>query len=286
VFGANPVISAPRSLDVTARLRALDLLVVADALPSETAQLADVVFPIAQWAEESGTMTSLEGRILRRRKAVDPPPGVRTDLEVISALATRLGRAAAEFPADPDAVLAELGEASRGGRSDYSGVTPERLDDESRPVHWGGTRVFLERFAHPDGRARFVPVDHRDAAELPDEEYPLFGTTGRILQHYQTGAQTRRVAELAAAAPEAFVEVHPDTARRAGLADGKRATVRSRRGTVTATVRCVPTLRYDTVFLPFHFPGDGTANAITNPALDPVSRMPEFKTCAVRLEPA
>jgi assimilatory nitrate reductase catalytic subunit len=286
VFGANPVISAPSSSDVAARLIDLELLVVADALPSETALLADVVFPVAQWAEESGTTTSLEGRVLRRRKAVDPPPGVRTDLEVISALAVALGCDAAEFPPDPGTVLAELGEASRGGRSDYSAATPERLDDESKPFHWGGPRMFLDGFAHTGGRARFVPVDHRDAAELPDAEYPLFGTTGRILQHYQTGAQTRRVAELAAAAPEAFVEVHPDTARRAGLADGKLAKVCSRRGTVTATVRCVPTLRYDTVFLPFHFPGTGTANAITNPALDPVSRMPEFKVCAVRLEAA
>ncbi|MBO0806430.1 MAG: molybdopterin oxidoreductase family protein [Nocardiopsaceae bacterium] len=286
VFGANPVISAPRSLDVARRLRSLDLLVVADALPSETARLAGVVLPVAQWAEESGTTTSLEGRILRRRKAVEPPPGVRTDLEVISALATRLGRGAGEFPADPDAVLAELGAASKGGRCDYSAATPQRLDDEADPFHWGGSRMFTGGFAHPDGRARFVAVDHRDAAELPDEAYPLYGTTGRILQHYQTGVQTRRVDELAKAAPEAFVEIHPDTARRAGLADGMRAKVRSRRGAVTATVRCVPTLRYDTVFLPFHFPGDGAANAITNPALDPVSRMPEFKVCAVRLEPA
>jgi assimilatory nitrate reductase catalytic subunit len=286
VFGANPVISAPRSLDVAARLRDLDLLVVADALPSEPARLADVVFPVAQWAEESGTTTSLEGRVLRRRKAVDPPPGVRTDLQVIAALAAGLGRDAREFPADPDAVLAELREASRGGRFDYSAATPGRLDDETRPFHWGGPRMFLDTFAHPDGRVRFTAVDHRDAAELPDEDYPLFATTGRILQHYQTGAQTRRVAELAAAAPEAFVEVHPDTARRAGLADGKLAKVSSRRGTVTATVHCVPTLRYDTVFLPFHFPDDGTANVITNPALDPVSRMPEFKVCAVRLESA
>src|SRR5262249_3551324 len=136
-----------------------------------------------------------------------------------------------------------------------------------------------------DGRARFVPVDHRDAAEPPDDEYPLVGTTGRILQHYQTGSQTRRVAELADGAPEPFVEGHPDTAARAGLADGKLARVRSRRGTVTVRVRCVPSLRYDTVFLPFHFAGEGTANLLTNPALDPVSRMPEFKACAVRLEP-
>ncbi|MBO0821655.1 MAG: molybdopterin oxidoreductase family protein, partial [Nocardiopsaceae bacterium] len=280
VFGANPVISAPRSLDLTARLRDLDLLVVADFFPSETARLADVVLPTAMWAEESGTTTSLEGRILRRRRALDPPPGVRTDLEIIAALAARLGRAPAEFPSDPDQVLAELGRASAGGRSDYSAVTPQRLDDESRPLHWGGPRMFLDRFAHPDGQARFTPVDHRGAAELPDQDYPLFATTGRILQHYQTGAQTRRVAELAAAAPEAFVEVHPDTARRAGLADGKLARVCSRRGTVTATVRCVPALRYDTVFLPFHFPGDGTANILTNPALDPLSRMPEFKLSA------
>ncbi|MBO0838960.1 MAG: molybdopterin-dependent oxidoreductase, partial [Actinobacteria bacterium] len=205
VFGANPVVSVPGCLDLTARLRELDLLVVADALPSETARLADVVLPVAQWAEESGTTTSLEGRILRRRKAVAPPPGVRTDLEVIAALAAGLGRGAGEFPSGPDAVLAELGEASRGGRSDYSAATPRRLDDEARPFHWGGARMFLDRFAHPDGRARFTAVDHRDAAELPDEDYPLFATTGRVLQHYQTGVQTRRVAELAAAAPEAFV---------------------------------------------------------------------------------
>jgi assimilatory nitrate reductase catalytic subunit len=290
VFGANPVISAPASLRVAERMRKLDLLVVADSVPSETAMLADVLLPVAQWAEEKGTMTSLEGRILRRRLAVPPPQGVRTDLQLISALATRLGRPAAEFPADPDAVLAELREASRGGRADYSGADPARLEREEA-LHWpvgagsaGTPRMFLESFAHPGGRARFVAVDHRDAAELPDEEYPLFCTTGRILQHYQSGAQTRRVPELAQAQPEPFVEVHPDTARLAGLVNGGRARLRSRRGTMVAKVRCEPSMRTDTVFLPFHFPGDGTANALTNPALDPVSRMPEFKVCAVRLE--
>lgn len=290
VFGANPVLSAPRSADVASRLRSLDLLVVADFLPSETVRLADVVLPAAMWAEESGTMTNLEGRLLRRRQAADPPDGVRTDLEILSALAVGLGRRPDEFPSDPDTVLDELGRASKGGRSDYSAVTPSRISDETEPFHWGGARMFLDGFAHDDGRARFTGVDHRDAAELPDDEYPLYGTTGRILQHYQTGAQTRRVAELSKAAPEAFVEVHPDTAARAGLGDGTLAKVSSRRGAVTATVRCVPALRYDTVFLPFCFPGDGTweggANALTSPALDPVSRMPEFKVCAVRLEPA
>jgi assimilatory nitrate reductase catalytic subunit len=308
VFGANLVVSAPRALRVRDGLNSLDLLVVADSVPSETAQLADVIFPVTQWAEESGTMTSLEGRVLRRRKAVEPPPGVRTDLAVLSDLAVRLGRRRSEFPADADEVLAELRDASAGGRADYSGVTEERLAADA-PLYWpipataapvpgenpGAPRAagpagtpwpFAERFAHPDGRARFVPVDHRDAAELPDADYPLIATTGRVLQHYQSGAQTRRVPELATAQPEAFVEVHPDTAGRAGLRDGVLARVESRRGTVTARVRCVPTIRLDTVFLPFHFPGDGAANALTNAALDPTSRMPEFKICAVRLSPA
>jgi assimilatory nitrate reductase catalytic subunit len=121
--------------------------------------------------------------------------------------------------------------------------------------------------------------------ELPDAGYPLRATTGRVLAHYQSGAQTRRVAELAAVTPECFVEVHPDTATRAGLADGQRARVVSRRGAVHAVVRCEPGMRWDTVFLPFHFAGDQAANLVTNPALDPISRMPEFKACAVRLEP-
>ena len=294
VFGANLVVSAPRALHVRDRLRALDLLVVADCVPSETARLADVILPVAQWAEETGTMTSLEGRVLRRRQAVEPPPGVRTDLAVIAGLAARLGRPAREFPADPDEVLAELRRASAGGRADYSGVTPARLA-AGTPRYWpvparsappGTPRPFGTRFAHPDGRARFVPVDHRDAGELPDAGYPLIATTGRVLQHYQSGAQTRRVPELAAAQPEAFVEVHPDTAGRAGLRDGALARVASRRGTVTARVRCVDSIRLDTVFLPFHFPGDGAANTLTSAALDPVSSMPEFKVCAVRLTPA
>jgi assimilatory nitrate reductase catalytic subunit len=153
-------------------------------------------------------------------------------------------------------------------------------------VHPGTPRLFLDAFAHPDGLARFVPVDHRGPAEPPDAEFPLQATTGRVLQHYQSGAQTRLIGELLAAVPEMYVEVHPDTAARAGLAPGESAHVVSRRGTVTAVVRCVPSMRADAVFLPFHFPGDGRANLLTNPALDPTSRMPEFKVCAVRLEPA
>jgi assimilatory nitrate reductase catalytic subunit len=290
VFGSNVVVSAPRSTHIARRLSTLDLLVVADLVLSETAALADVVLPVTQWAEEDGTMTNLEGRVLLRQRALDPPAGVRTDLEVIASLATRLGQPAERFPADAEAVFTELRAASRGGLADYSGISYDRLragEELYWPVpgseHPGTPRVFLERFAHADGRARFAAVDHTGPAELPDTEFPLQATTGRVLQHYQSGAQTRLVPELDDAVPEAFVEVHPDTAAGAGLANGDWSLVISRRGETSARVRCVASMRPDVVFLPFHFPGAQRANLLTNPALDPISRMPEFKVCAVRL---
>ncbi|WP_372672212.1 molybdopterin oxidoreductase family protein [Amycolatopsis kentuckyensis] len=291
VFGSNVVVSAPRSQRVQDRLSELDFLVVADFVLSETAALADVVLPVTQWAEEAGTLTNLEGRVLLRRKAIDAPPGVRSDLDVLNGLAKRLGQPENRFPADAETVFEELRIASKGGIADYSGVSYDRLR-AGEALHWpvpagdhpGTPRMFLESFAHPDGRARFVPVEHTGPAELPDDEFPLQATTGRVLQHYQSGAQTRLIKELNDVVPEAFVEVHPDTAKRAGLEEGDSARIRSRRGETTAKVRFVQSLRPDLVFLPFHFPGEQRANLFTNPALDPVSRMPEFKVCAVSLE--
>ncbi|WP_017568898.1 molybdopterin oxidoreductase family protein [Nocardiopsis halotolerans] len=291
LMGSNPVVSAPDTARVRDRLSSLDLLVAADFVLSETAAMADVVLPVAQWAEESGTMTNLEGRVLRRTRALPPPEGVRTDLEVLSALAVRLGQPAERFPTNPDTVLAELGRASAGGTADYSGVTPDRLAS-GEALHWPvrarqtpTPRLFLDTFAHPDGRARLTAVAHRPPAETTDDDYPLVATTGRLMGHYQSGAQTRRVGELNRAEPEAYVEVHPDTAARAGLAAGDWARLTSRRGHTRARVRLTPTARLDTVFVPFHFAADQAANNLTNPALDPTSRMPEFKVSAVRLEP-
>ncbi|WP_370940242.1 molybdopterin oxidoreductase family protein [Amycolatopsis sp. cg13] len=290
VFGSNPVVSAPRSARVQDRLAELDLLVVADFVLSETAELADVVFPVPQWAEEEGTLTNLEGRVLLRQRSIEPPDGVRSDLALLRELAVRMGQPAERFPDDATEVFEELRTASKGGAADYFGVTYERLRS-GEALHWpvpdqehrGTPRMFLDGFAHPDGRARFAEVDHSGPAELPDEVFPLQATTGRVLQHYQSGAQTRRIAELTAVVPEVFVEVHPDTAARSGLADGDHAVVRSRRGETVARVRCVSSMRADLVFMPFHFPGAARANLVTNPALDPVSRMPEFKVCAVSL---
>ncbi|MFG2328719.1 molybdopterin oxidoreductase family protein [Streptomyces sp. NPDC048604] len=303
VAGSNPVVSAPHAGRVTERLASLDLLVVADFVPSETARMADVVLPVTQWAEEEGTLTNLEGRILRRRALLTPPKGVRSDLEVLQGLAVRLGEPAGHYPTAPREVFDEIRRATSGARADYAGITYARLDagealywpcpqtDPTEGVpgvagpHPGTPRMFLEGFGHPDGRARFAAVEFREAAEVVSPAYPLVGTTGRVLAHYQSGAQTRRVAALGAAEPEAFVEVHPDTARRFGVAEGQYARVSSARGSVVARVRFAEGLRTDTVFLPFHFAGRGRANLLTNPALDPTSRMPEFKVSAVRIEP-
>lgn len=326
LMGSNPVVSAPRAAHIEERIKSLDFLAVCDVVLSETAELADVVLPVTQWAEETGTTTNLEGRVLLRRRAIAPPEGVRSDLEIMHELAARLsGERALEkgFPTDAEEVFEELRRASAGGPADYSGITYRRLAEENgvfwpcpaatgaaddtgdsedasldagpddpaqdhdadAAPHPGTPRLFLDRFATPDGRARFAPVSHRAAAEEPDDEYPVLLTTGRVVAQYQSGAQTRRVDELNTAAPGPFVELHPRLAARLGAADGDPLAVISRRGRAVAPARITTAIRPDTVFMPFHWPGEGRANTLTNPALDPTSRMPEFKTCAVRVEP-
>ncbi|MFK3981189.1 molybdopterin oxidoreductase family protein [Micromonospora sp. NPDC050397] len=312
VFGSNPVVSAPRAGRIQRRLADLDLLVVADFVLSETAAMADVVLPTAQWAEEDGTMTNLEGRVLRRRALRPPPPGVRTDLALVAELARRLGTGTRDshdnsgsgssgshdntgegpvFPDDPRLVFDELRRASAGGVADYAGVTWERIDAEEG-VFWpcpaedrpGTARLFADGFPTGDGRARFVAVEHRPAAEEVCPDYPLYLTTGRVLAQYQSGAQTRRIDPLVRAAPNAFLELHPDLAHRLGVVDGDEVRVSSRRGEMLAPARLTDTIRVDTVFAPFHWGGAARANSLTNDALDPTSRMPEFKVCAVRVE--
>ncbi|WP_230195799.1 molybdopterin oxidoreductase family protein [Streptomyces sp. NBC_00080] len=336
LMGSNPVVSAPHAAHIEERIKSLEFLAVCDVVLSETAALADVVLPVTQWAEETGTTTSLEGRVLLRRQAITAPEGVRSDLEVLHELAARLG-VEKGFPTDPEEVFEELRRASAGGVADYSGITYARLMEESGAgVFWpcpaepegearaggsagaggdavtdggdaptvggeegsegaeggrlghrpaaGTPRLFLDRFATEDGRARFVPVSHRPNAEEPDDDYPVLLTTGRVVSQYQSGAQTRRVDELNAAAPGPFVELHPRLAARLGASEGDPLAVVSRRGRAVAPARITTGIRPDTVFMPFHWPGEGRANTLTNPALDPTSRMPEFKVCAVRVE--
>ncbi|WP_439644682.1 molybdopterin oxidoreductase family protein [Demequina sediminicola] len=292
VHGSNVVVSAPNADRVRESLARLDLLVVCDMVPSETALEADVILPVTQWAEESGTMTNLEGRIIRRRAAVPAPGDARSELWILGELASRLG-VTEGFSDDPGEVFAELARASAGGKADYSGVTYERLDAGEElfwPVpsskHAGTPRVFLDGFPTPDGRARMVAVNHHDPADDVREAAPLYLVTGRVLQHYQSGAQTRRVAELAEAQPEPFVEMHPLLADRLGLAAGDIAALTTARGEGLAAVRVTEDIRPDTVFMPFHWSGVGSANRLTNDVTDPISGMPEFKVTAVDVSAA
>ena len=291
VHGSNLLVSAPNLASVRERLSALDLLVVADVVPSETALLADVVFPVTQWAEEEGTMTSLEGRVLRRRAAVTAPGEVRSDLAVFAGIAERLGIAG--FSTDPREVFEELRRASAGGKADYSGISWARLDaDEALfwPVphdgHPGTPRLFADGFPTADGRAHVVPVDHRPVADDLNADAPLYLVTGRLLQHYQSGAQTRRVPELAEAEPEVYAEIHPRVAAQLGIGDGRPVRLRTARGSMVLPARVTADVRPDTVFVPFHFGGAEAVNELTNDVLDPVSRMPEFKACAVEVTAA
>jgi len=291
VVGSNLVVSAPRAARVTEQLRRLELLVVCDAFLSDTARLADVVLPVCHFAEHEGTMTNLEGRLLWRQKAVEPPPGVLTDLQVLELLAIRLGKGA-HITSDARHTFAELGRASSGGLADYVGFDYERLGAGEElfwpcpsPGHPGTPRLFVDGFPTPDGRARFHPVDFTPSSERVDERYPYFLTTGRLLAHYQTATQTSRIQGLMAAEPESFVSMHPSLAGTLGLRDGDLCRVRSRHGEVLLKVRTTTTLRLDTVFVPFHFGGAQRANLLTSGLVDPVSKIPEFKLTAVQIEP-
>jgi assimilatory nitrate reductase catalytic subunit len=289
VFGSNVVVASPHASNIEDKVRRLDLLVVSDAFENETTAAAHVVLPVAQWAEEEGTMTNLEGRVILRQLVRPPPPGVKTDLEILCALAQRLGATRGFHFESSEQVFDELRAASAGGRADYSGITYERIRREQgvfwpcpEPGHPGTPRLFAERFAHPSGRARFHAVPYRPAAEVPDDDYPLYFTTGRYKEHYNSGAQTRRVDALVDVKPAPRVQVHPRLAARLGVSDGAMLLVESRRGAVPFAVFLSHDIRPDTLFAPFHWGGKQAANLLTMPALDPASRMPEFKVCAVR----
>ncbi len=292
VHGSNLVVSAPNADRVRDRLAALDLLVACDFVPSETTDLAHVVLPVTQWAEEEGTMTSLEGRIIRRRRVLPAPGEARSELEILADLARRLG-STVRFDTDPAAVFAELARASAGGPADYSGLSYARLDAEpalfwpcpatpdGEAPHPGTPRLFADGFPTPDGRARMHVAQHLGPSDDVRADAPLYLVTGRVLQHYQSGAQTRRVPELSDAVPEPFVELHPLLADRLKARDGDRLRLETSRGVIRAKARLTAAVRPDTVFMAFHWAGEGSVNRITTDATDPVSGMPEFKVCAV-----
>jgi assimilatory nitrate reductase catalytic subunit len=290
----NPLVSAPDSNFTKEALDKLEFFSVIDFFLSETAQHADVVLPGSLHEEDEGTSTSGEGRVIKINAAVTPPGEARLDWQILIDLAERLGRGK-YFPfQSTKEIFAELCEASAGGTADYKGVTWERVEDEMGlfwPVpevgHPGTPRLFEGgKFFHPDGKARFHPIPFRESAEVVDDEYPIWLTTGRVVSQYLSGTQTRRIGALVRQYPEPLCEMHPRLAESLGIADGDLITVTSRRGDMTLPAHVVATIRPDTVFIPYHWPGAKAANQLTNRALDPLSRMPEFKVAVVRIAKA
>jgi assimilatory nitrate reductase catalytic subunit len=290
----NPLVSAPDANFTAEALDRLEFYAVIDFFLSETAGHADVVLPGSLHEEDEGTSTTGEGRIIKINAAVTPPGEARLDWQILLDIAGRLGRDEHFRYEGTREMFDELCRASSGGLADYTGASWDRVEQQHDlfwPVpavgHPGTPRLFEGgRFNHPDGKARFHAVPFRESAEVVDDDYPVWLTTGRVVSQYLSGTQTRRIAGLVEQYPEPLCEMHPNLAGSLGLTDGDLVRVESRRGAMTLPARVVSTIRPDTVFIPYHWPGAKAANQLTNRALDPVSRMPEFKVAAVRVSRA
>jgi assimilatory nitrate reductase catalytic subunit len=308
----NPVVSLPDNNFVRAALEKLDFYATIDFFMSESSRYADVVLPGSLQEEDEGTVTQVEGRIIRIRKAVDCPGEAREDWRIIQDIAKALGRERGMSFESPREIFEELRVASKGGVCDYSGVTYERIEDHFgvfwpcpsevpegvpapgpqgtlrlfEPGSWNPVANGAGPFYFPDGRARFNPTPYVGPAEDVDAAYPVILTTGRVVSQFLSGNQTRRIGPLVDHYPEPRVEIHPRLAEGLGIADGDWTTVESRRGTCTLRASVVKTIRPDTVFIPYHWGGRKSANQLTIAAQDAISKIPEYKVCAVRVAAA
>jgi len=290
----NPLVSIPDANRTRAALEKLEFYACIDFFLSETARYADVVLAGSLQEEDEGTVTTGEGRCIRLRQSVPAPGDARVDWQILVDLARRLG-VKDYFPyAMAEDVFRELAAASKGGTADYSGMTYAKIE-KNMGVFWpcpsahhaGTPRLFEDgRFYHEDGKARFYGFDYRPPAEDVDAEYPIFFTSGRVVSQYLSGNQTRRIGGLVDQYPEPLCEMHPALAERLGVRKGDPVRVVTRRGEIVVPAQVVKTIRPDTVFVPYHWPGKKSANLLTNRALDPISKIPEFKVCACRVEKA
>ena len=283
IVGENPVISDPDSDHLVKAFQKLDFLVVQDIFLTETAQLADVVFPATTFAEKDGTFSNTERRVARVRQVIPPLGDSRPDWQIIAELSRRLG-----YPMDyasPEAIFEEIRQVTPS----YAGITYARLEEGG--LQWPcpttdhpGT-VYLHRGQFSRGKGAFFAIDHRDPAEMPDADYPLVMTTGRLLYQYHTGTMSRRAPGLEGKAPECQVELTAGDAARYGILDGEPVRVKSRRGELVARALVSPKAVAGTIFIPFHF-HEAAVNKLTIAALDPVAKIPEYKVCAVHIEKA
>ena len=292
VVCSNLMVSLPDNTVVQKALDNLDPLIVVDFFMSETAELADVVLPGSVWCEDEGTTTNLEGRVIKINAAADPPGEAKRDWEIVVELANRLGRGH-YFPfRSAHDIWQELRIASKGGVADYSGITWEKIDAQDG-VFWpcteeddpGTPRLFTDgRFYHPDGKAHMSAIPYQPPAEEPSGDFPFRLTSGRVVYHYLSGNQTRRLGFLNQQAPEPWVEIHPHAANQLGIEDGEIVRVRTPRASMDVKALVAPTIRPDTLFIPFHYGHRQAVNQLTNPAVDPGVKIPEFKACAATVE--
>jgi assimilatory nitrate reductase catalytic subunit len=300
----NPKVSLPDSGFITRCLEKLEFYVAIDFFLNETARHADIVLPGSLQEEDEGTVTQVEGRVIKINKAVDCPGDAHRDWQIIQDLAAALDRSHGFTFSEPREIFDELRIASRGGVADYSGITYEKLEREMG-VFWPcpsedhpGTPRLFERgsvnpvakgagpFYFPDGKARFNVAEYRPPVDDASEEYPLFLTTGRVVSQFLSGTQTRRIGPLVDQYPEPRIEMHPRLAAMLGIQDGEWATAETRRGAITLRAMVVTTIRPDTIFIPYHWPGEKSPNRLTVAAQDPISKIPQYKVCGCRLRRA
>jgi len=286
IMGENPMLSDPDLNHVEKALKNVEFMVVQDIFLTETAQMADVVLPASCFAEKDGTQTSTERRVQRWRKAQDPPGEAKVDWLIISELAKYMGYEK-QFPyKSAEEIFTEIAKVTPS----YGGMDYERL---SKPegLHWpcptkehpGTPILHKEKFSHPDGLGIFAPIEWKPPAEVPDAEYPFLMTTGRCIWQWHTGSMTRRSPDLEREEPTGWIEVNPEDAKALGVADKEMVKAISRRGEITIGIRYKKEIKKGVVFLPFHYV-ECAANLLTNNALDPVAKIPEFKACACKIE--
>ncbi|HVK05620.1 MAG TPA: molybdopterin oxidoreductase family protein [Armatimonadaceae bacterium] len=297
----NPKVSLPDSQFVARMLEKLEFYVAIDFFMNDSAHHADVVLPGSLQEEDEGTVTQVEGRVIKINKAVDSPGDARQDWKIIQDIARALGREKGFTFTEPREIWDELRVASKGGVADYSGISYEKIEAQQgvfwpcpsddhpgtprlfEPGSWNPVAKGAGPFYFPDGKARFNVAPYTPPAEVTDEEYPTILTTGRVVSHFLSGTQTRRIGPLVDQYPEPRIEIHPRLAEQLGITDGDWMTAKSRRGEVTLRAMVVRTIRPDTVFVPYHWAGRKSINRLTIAAQDPISKIPEYKVCAVRV---
>jgi len=283
IIGENPLVSDPDLNHAKKGFKNLDFLVVQDIFMTETAKMADVVLPSSCFAEKDGTFSNTERRVQRIRKAVEPPGQAKSDWEITCEIASRMG-----YPMsyqNANAIMEEIAEVTPS----YGGINYDRIEEEG--LHWpcpdvshpGTPILHSEKF--PRGRGLLHAIDYIPPNEHTDDEYPMYLTTGRVIYHYHTGTMTRKTEGLNERSPENFVEISSDDASTYGLEDGSMVKIASRRGFITAKAKISSKAVNGTIFIPFHF-AEAAANKLTNAALDPISKIPEYKVCAVKLSNA